>query len=1581
MKKISTHFFIALSFLILHSVKSIAQPTIIGTSLANNVYTNYNLNDLGSFRQVKILSTSAGSNRIWDFGVGTAASPDLSTNWRPTNSGLTISGFNAVISPAVSASALYHTSSGGNSGKLPAIVNNTYYTINVQENAAANNYMAVLSTLYNPAVINSVSILGMNSTQSPNPSSPTYVQVSTTSTDGAYYYIRYSTSSSFTTSSVITLSMYGKTGYAFIPAQTAGTTIYYYAFSSNSTLGTINNAVTANGTLAYDMLALSVNNNNGAFYQYTVAAPSPLTGIYTINNSLATGGSNFNSFYDAFSSLNANGVGSGGVTFNVVPGFTETNSNLTLYASGTSSDQIVFQKNGAGTNPLITATTGLNDASDAVIKIVGSDYVTFDGIDLFDPSSNVDSMAVMEAGYELVKFDENDGCQNITIKNSTITLHKNINYAAGFFPIGIYQAHRYPNGASITNLVTTTTGPQSNNKFYSNTIQKVRTGIYLVGYNASTPYFLYDQDNEIGGSTYSTGNIIRNFSDSLYGGYGILVGFENNLNIRFNRINNTSNGGSATPYTSGISYSTSTNSSCTISDNKITLSIARYSSTSDGAIISSVNGTGTMTFQNDTITGCVINPNLSSNDNYNMVSLNAPGKIIFKNCYIGNNTISNVNTFTYFGYVASSELNFKSNFFTSESIGVLDNLNVLSRTGSGSGKINISGNIFSSLSKTSGTINVSNFYLTRLLGSTTGSTTIDSIYNNTISTINLNSVNSFYGINEEGTTNAAKTIYGNSISNITNAVNLFPMYVTSNSGDVNVYNNTISSIAGSLLVYGIYANGSSSAAQFNVYGNDISGITNSGVVITNPSYLTGCNIQYHGNKIYNIQASGAAGQVYGINCVNLQSGSAVYNNLIGDLRAPSSTNTDAVRGIFIASGFVNIYFNSIYLNATGSTSTFGTDGIYYTTTAQLNLRNNIIINLSTPGATGKVNCLRFSSNSLSNYSTASNNNLFYCGTPAANRLIYYDGTNTHQTVSSFQSFVGPTRETLSFSEVPVFLSTIGSNINFLHLDPSTNCKIKGKGNSIPSYSDDFDSNTRSATNPDPGADEFTATTLGEWIGVNSSDWTISANWCSNSVPVSTTDVNLATYAIFQPTSNATAFANNVTINSGTTLTISGGTFNLYGNLTNNGTYTQTAGALKMAGLTGQALPPLTVYNFEINDPNGVTLGGNLTITNKLTLTNGKINTGSNVVIISSDNTSAITGYQDDYTQASFAGSSYVNGTIRRTVSADSSYSFPVGTSTNYELTTLDIHNMIGMNSIDVSFVTSNAGCTSPVPSILDVNGTPISVLQDGGHWIYTPDNLGYVINYDLKEYMRGYTNPAPAPNFYALIKRSNCSSPWYNPGNQDGGMQDEQLNTISVECDSVTTFSEGGIGHGGAALPVQFSSFYAKPIDNSYVSLNWTTSSEFNNNHFEVERSQDGLEFTSIGNVKGAGTSVVMNKYSFNDMNPLRGVSFYKIKQVDNDGKFSYSVIRTVTLNSQKDDISLSPNPASDYLNISSFEEVDIKKLLVTDLTGKILMSIPSIQEASDLAQSIDISKLSAGVYLLHIETETENFNLKFIKQ
>ncbi len=165
-------------------------------------------------------------------------------------------------------------------------------------------------------------------------------------------------------------------------------------------------------------------------------------------------------------------------------------------------------------------------------------------------------------------------------------------------------------------------------------------------------------------------------------------------------------------------------------------------------------------------------------------------------------------------------------------------------------------------------------------------------------------------------------------------------------------------------------------------------------------------------------------------------------------------------------------------------------------------------------------------------------------------------------------------------------------------------------------------------------------------------------------------------------------------------------------------------------------------------------------------------------------------------------------------------------------------------------------------------------------------------------------------------------------------------------------------------IPVELSNFDAKPINNT-VKLNWLTASERNNGYFNIERSANGQEWSTIGQVKGNGTTSKATNYAFADEAPLATVNYYRLKQVDMDEKSSYSPTVSVNFKGNGKQLSVFPNPANDRLNVVS-DRFDTEGVVeIYDLSGRLVQSV------KNTATQLDISRLNAGLYQLRLLDKT----------
>jgi len=183
-----------------------------------------------------------------------------------------------------------------------------------------------------------------------------------------------------------------------------------------------------------------------------------------------------------------------------------------------------------------------------------------------------------------------------------------------------------------------------------------------------------------------------------------------------------------------------------------------------------------------------------------------------------------------------------------------------------------------------------------------------------------------------------------------------------------------------------------------------------------------------------------------------------------------------------------------------------------------------------------------------------------------------------------------------------------------------------------------------------------------------------------------------------------------------------------------------------------------------------------------------------------------------------------------------------------------------------------------------------------------------------------------------------------------------------------------------SVLPVELISFSAKAGKENVV-LTWTTASEKNNDYFEVERSVDGRTFNYLETIKGAGTTTLARHYQTNDNNPINGINYYRLKQVDFDGTSTYSDIVTVEIKSEK--VELFPNPVAGtlYLRMSDFTTRAVE-FQITDLTGRtMLMGITEINEGIVTIPLSEVGSFPLGTYTVRVFSESHPVaSAKFIK-
>ncbi len=198
----------------------------------------------------------------------------------------------------------------------------------------------------------------------------------------------------------------------------------------------------------------------------------------------------------------------------------------------------------------------------------------------------------------------------------------------------------------------------------------------------------------------------------------------------------------------------------------------------------------------------------------------------------------------------------------------------------------------------------------------------------------------------------------------------------------------------------------------------------------------------------------------------------------------------------------------------------------------------------------------------------------------------------------------------------------------------------------------------------------------------------------------------------------------------------------------------------------------------------------------------------------------------------------------------------------------------------------------------------------------------------------------------------------------------------ALACNGAISLSNNTADNRAAAapLPVTLTSFTVQ--NNSCVAnLKWTTASEQNSKHFEVQHSTDGEKFSNIGNVASSGNSNVEKRYSFsiklNDAN-----NYFRLNMVDLDGSSKFSLVARVTSNCNNRIISVFPNPSKNIITVNGLNENDQVNLL--DQLGRVIKSI----KTNNVSETLDLSGISPGIYMIQVLKEDILIkNIKVVKQ
>ncbi len=386
----------------------------------------------------------------------------------------------------------------------------------------------------------------------------------------------------------------------------------------------------------------------------------------------------------------------------------------------------------------------------------------------------------------------------------------------------------------------------------------------------------------------------------------------------------------------------------------------------------------------------------------------------------------------------------------------------------------------------------------------------------------------------------------------------------------------------------------------------------------------------------------------------------------------------------------------------------------------------------------------------------------------------------------------------------------------------------------------------------------------------------------------------------------------------------------------------------------------------------------------LTLTQGRIITGTREVNVTNSATGGC---------SAGTATSYVEGDLRRAIAIGLiSYDFPVGDGTS-----VLAPGIVGYERANITFTTAPTGTYDLLAHFyrwtlggvaFPGNGPAASECVTATYNALPTFDHGYWrINASI-----GAPTGTYRATLYNQSMGNNSGSGWTVVKAVSGtgafGLSGACFTTstaIQTRRDNLTGFSDFTTVQSQNPLPIELIYFDAesKGLD---VLSSWTTSSEINNDHFELERSIDGNEFSKIAEVKGFGAGVSMQNLNYNyyDKDVCGMVLYYRLKQVDIDGRHSYSKVVSVNCSDALSRLMVYPNPANTTININCNVKNDESSVVqIIDVVGKVVMNEKINLLAGFNNASFEIKDLPSGVYYLvvkHNDDADLGSQVKFLK-
>ena len=434
-----------------------------------------------------------------------------------------------------------------------------------------------------------------------------------------------------------------------------------------------------------------------------------------------------------------------------------------------------------------------------------------------------------------------------------------------------------------------------------------------------------------------------------------------------------------------------------------------------------------------------------------------------------------------------------------------------------------------------------------------------------------------------------------------------------------------------------------------------------------------------------------------------------------------------------------------------------------------------------------------------------------------------------------------------------------------------------------------------------------------------------------------------------------------------------------GNIQVTGTRTYSTGADytyngSVAQNSGNGLPS-TVHNLTLNNSNNLTLTSSSSVSNILTFTAGLFIATNDTLTLGTS--TAVLG-----TLSRTSG--HVVGYFRRWIAAatTSNILFPVGTLSYYNGANFSFTTAPTAGSIVCSFVATNPG-TLGLP-LLDAGD--ICNASGYAYWSLAAMNSFAGGVYSVNLYANGFPGIADYTKLH-LFRRTGSGASWTINGTHAAGTGSNAAPVVNRT--GMNVLGHYGVVSGNAnTLPIELIYFNAQ-LNNNRVELSWATASELNNDFFTVERSTDAKKYEPILRKAAAGNSTATLYYTDADEKPLSGNSYYRLKQTDYDGHFTYSSARSISNRSGSEEesplkiTSVSPNPFSEQFALSFriTGSATIGFQLYSSSGQQVYKDMILATDGMNQYDFVDRKGLTPGIYFIVLAYDDKKISQKIIKR